>query len=208
MTATLTKKSGKGRTDGVVSELAAYFHVKPGHQEELRAACQRFVEELRRQDPAETIKTGLRDTRHVIFDEGKMLLWATTFETEWDPYVDDAILTVGFEHFADWMQHTVEWDVLFAWVEEAGGLEALSKNTDNPDFEENVRKSTAGLKKILQDGQEQAASYFNPLGSLTMPQVVKAQKLDAAFQEVLDDPTAEEALAHPALKPLLAQAAA
>ncbi|MGW1987001.1 hypothetical protein ACWCPJ_31835 [Streptomyces collinus] len=41
-----------------------------------------------------------------------------------------------------------------------------------------------------------------------MPQVVKAQKINDAFQEVLDDPAAEEALSHPALKPLLAQAAA
>ncbi|MBW8795420.1 MAG: hypothetical protein JF597_18020 [Streptomyces sp.] len=208
MTATITKKAGKGRIDGVVSELATYFHVKPGHVEELQAACRRFVEELRRQDPKETIKTGLRDTRHVVFDEGRMLLWATTFETEWDPYVDDAILSVGFEHFVDWLQHTTEWDELFAWVEESGGLQALSKNSDNPDFEKNVRNSTAGLKKILQDNQEQAAAYFNPLSTFTMPQVVKAQKLDAAFQEVLDDPAAEEALSHPALKPLLAHAAA
>ncbi|MEV6118784.1 hypothetical protein AB0L59_41585 [Streptomyces sp. NPDC052109] len=207
MTATLTKKAGKGRTDGVVSELATYFTVKAGHEEELRAAVQRFVEELRRQDPAQTIKTGLRDTRHVIFDGGKRLLWATTFETEWDPYVDDAILTVGFEHFADWLQHTTEWDDLFAWVQEAGGMEALT-DMEREDFAENVRNSTARLKKILQDGQEQAASYFNPLGPLTMPQVVKAQQVNDAFQEVLDNPAAEEALSHPALKPLLAQAAA
>ncbi|MEU2423492.1 hypothetical protein ABZ619_21135 [Streptomyces sp. NPDC007851] len=207
MTAVLTKKAGKGRTDGVVSELATYFHIKEGHEEEVRAAVQRFVAELRRQDPAQTIKTGLRDTRHVVFDGGRMLLWATTFETEWDPYVDDAILTVGFEHFADWLQHTTEWDELFAWVEEAGGMSALT-DMDRPDFEDNVRSSTARLKKILQDGQEQAASYFNPLGTLTMPQIVKAQNLNTAFQDVLDDPAAEEALAHPALKPLLAQAAA
>ncbi|MYV41189.1 hypothetical protein GT030_20510, partial [Streptomyces sp. SID1328] len=55
--------------------------------------------------------------------------------------------------------------------------------------------------------QGQAASYFNPLGPLTMPQVVKAQQINDAFQEVLDNPAAEEALSHPALKPLLAQAA-
>ncbi|MBW8800623.1 MAG: hypothetical protein JF597_45785, partial [Streptomyces sp.] len=62
----------------------------------------------------------------MVFDGGRMLLWATTFETEWDPYVDDAILTVGFEHFADWLQHATEWDDLFAWVEEAGGMTALT----------------------------------------------------------------------------------
>jgi hypothetical protein len=36
MTATLSKKSGKGITDGVISELSAFFGVKPGHEEELR----------------------------------------------------------------------------------------------------------------------------------------------------------------------------
>jgi predicted type IV restriction endonuclease len=40
-----------------------------------------------------------------------------------------------------------------------------------------------------------------------MPQIKKAQRLQQAFQQVLDDPAAEEALKHPALKPLLVQAA-
>jgi hypothetical protein len=31
-------KSGKGIRDGVVSELAAFFHVKPGHEEQAQAA--------------------------------------------------------------------------------------------------------------------------------------------------------------------------
>ncbi|MGW0211820.1 hypothetical protein ACWDZ8_40950 [Streptomyces sp. NPDC003233] len=203
---TITKKAGKGLTDGVVSELATYFDVKPGHEEQAREAVAKFEEVLRATDPAETIKTGLRDSRHVIFDNGRRLLWATTFETEWDPYVDDAILLVGVQHFLDWMQHTTQWDAISAWYEESGGAAVLADKND-PDFEANARKATAGLKAILQAGQSQAAAYFNPLGSLTMPQILKAQKLDAAFQEVLDDPAAEEALQHPALKPLLAQAA-
>ena len=40
-----------------------------------------------------------------------------------------------------------------------------------------------------------------------MPEIVKGQRVNAAFQRVLDDPAAEEALAHPALKPLLDEAA-
>jgi hypothetical protein len=40
-----------------------------------------------------------------------------------------------------------------------------------------------------------------------MPEIVKAQRLQEAFQQVLDDPGAAEALQHPALKPLLEQAA-
>ena len=41
-----------------------------------------------------------------------------------------------------------------------------------------------------------------------MPQVTKAARVDQAFQQVLDDPAAAQALqASPALKPLLDQAA-
>ena len=55
--------------------------------------------------------------------------------------------------------------------------------------------------------QSPATGYFNNLREWTMPEIVKAQRVQAAFQRVLDDPAAEEALQHPALKPLLEQAA-
>ena len=38
------------------------------------------------------MKTGLRDLRYVLFDGGKRLIFATTFETDWDPYVEDALI--------------------------------------------------------------------------------------------------------------------
>ena len=40
-----------------------------------------------------------------------------------------------------------------------------------------------------------------------MSEIVKAQRLQQAFQQVLDDPAADQALQHPALKPLLDLAA-
>ena len=49
--------------------------------------------------------------------------------------------------------------------------------------------------------------YFNALSDITIPQAKKAQRLQQAFQKVLDNPDAEKALQHPALKPLLEQAA-
>src|SRR5262249_52871918 len=75
MSATMSKKSGKGLSQGVTSELTAFFGVKPGHEEELRAACARFADHCRTLDPQAHMKTGLRDTRHVIFDNGQQLLW-------------------------------------------------------------------------------------------------------------------------------------
>jgi hypothetical protein len=50
-----------------------------------------------------------------------------------------------------------------------------------------------------------AASTF--IAGLLHLALKKAQRLQQAFQQVLDDPAAQEALQHPALKPLLEQAA-
>jgi hypothetical protein len=200
-----TTKSGKGLNYGVISELASFWTVKPGHEEELRAAVRRFAERLSNAPPEETQKTGLRDSRHVIFDDGRRMLWATTFETDWDPYVDDALLLVGLENFLDWMQHTVEGEKVLAWMESAGGLKKFDKN--DPAVKETTKRAGAQLKAIIQSVQTPAAAYFNAVGSLTNPQITKAQRLEQAFQKVLDDPAAEEALQHPGLKPLLEQAA-
>jgi hypothetical protein len=124
---TLSKKSGKGISDGVISELTAFFGVKPGHEEQLREALVRFTAMIRSLDPLKNQKIGLRDTRHVLFDNDTRLLWTTTFETDWDPYLDDALLIVGVEHFIDWMQHVTEANELIAWLQSAGGAEALTK---------------------------------------------------------------------------------
>jgi hypothetical protein len=198
-----TKKSGKGNNHGVISEVSAYLTVKPGHEEEARAACRRFGDMLRNSDPKAVQKTGLRDARLVVFDDGRRLMFASGFETEWDPYVDDAILIVGFQHFLDWLQHTVEAEELVASVK------SLTKGLDenDPAFAEKAKPAGAQLKAVIQKVQTPATTYFNALSDLTLPQIKKAQRVQQAFQQVLDDPAAQEALQHPALKPLLEQAA-
>jgi hypothetical protein len=85
MTTTTNVKSGRGLSYGVVSELATYWEVLPGHEDELRAATARFADVLAQVPLEKNIHTGLRDQRHVIFDNGTRLMWATTFENEWDP---------------------------------------------------------------------------------------------------------------------------
>jgi hypothetical protein len=203
---TLNKKSGKGTNDGVISEMTLFFGIRPGHEEELRAAVARFAEVVRKSDPQATQKTGLRDSRHAIFDNGQRLLWATTFETDWDPYLDDALILVGVEHFIDWMQHIVEAEQLVSWLQSAGGAEKLTQ-ASTAEFEQTVRTTSAGLKAILQSVQVPAAGYWNALAAKTIPEIRKAERVEQAFQQVLDNPAAEEALMHPAMKPLLEQAA-
>jgi hypothetical protein len=205
MAIALSKKSGKGTTHGVVSELTAFFTVQPGHEEQLRAACERFGAAFQDLEPM-TLRSGLRDMKHAIFDNGQRLLFITSFETDWDAYVDDAVSQIGVENWIDWMRHTVEVGQLRGALLETAGLDP-SRTASREDLSRAVTLGSSELKEGLQSAQVRALYYFNDLSTLTVPQIKKAQRVEHAFQQALDDPAAEQALQHPALKPLLEQAA-
>jgi hypothetical protein len=201
------KKSGKGIQEGVISELTTLFEIKPGKEEEVRAGVKRFADYIRKAPLEATVHTGLRSSRHVVFNNGRHLMWLTTFENEWEPYIEDAVIVIGIERFLDWMQHTTASDKVDAWVRDAGGIDTLraaagSFLTD-PAREKAARMSTGGLKDVINSVQFPAAAYFDPLADLTHPQIRKAVKVNEAFQKVLDNPDAAQALRQPALKPLL-----
>jgi len=179
-----SRKSGKGLSDGVVSELTTLFTVKPGHTDQLRAACQTFIGQVRGADAMATQKSGLRDVRLVVFDNDQRLLLTTTFETDWDPYIDDAIMLIGPSNWFDLFQHLAEYT-----------------------GEGFADKSFAAAKQFLQANQVQASAYWNALSDKTVPQIRKGLRVQEAFQQVLDDPSSAQALQQPALKPLLEQAA-
>ena len=63
--------------------------------------------------------------------------------------------------------------------------------------------SLSGLKKYMLDHQIPASGYYNAVSYLTHAEIRKAQLVYEAFQQVLDDPDAGEALQQPALRPLL-----
>ena len=199
----ISVKSGKGISDGVVSELTVLFGVQPGHEEQLREACQRFTDGLHAAGPESHLQTGLRDWKHVIFDNGRRLMLVTTFDTDWDPYVDDAVSNIGVERWIDWMQHTVEAEQLAAALHGTGRPGERS----SAELEQAVAAGSAQLKQVLQAAQVPAVTYFNALADLTMPEVRKGQRVEQAFQQVLDDPAAAQALQQPTLAPLLEQAA-
>ncbi len=54
--------------------------------------------------------------------------------------------------------------------------------------------------------EETAAAYQRNYGG-TVKEIRKALRVNEAFQQVLDDPGAADALRHPVLKPLLNEAA-
>jgi hypothetical protein len=178
-----TKKSGKGLRHGVASEVSAYFHVKPGHEAELRAAIDRFQGALHKAPPELIQRFGLQDMRHVIFDGGTRLNWATSFETDWEPYIDDSVQTFGIEKWYDWFQHCEECPGNF--LELSGKL----------------------LRDFIQSGQVQAAGFFKTISAKTIPELRKAERVKEALDKVLEQPEASTLLQHPALKPLLDEAA-
>jgi hypothetical protein len=208
-TTQVTAKSGKGNRDGVVSELFTIWDVKPGHEEELRAATERLATTLKNAPVELNIQTGLRDERHVIFDGGKRMVWFTTFETDWDPYVEDAFMRIGIDHFTDWIQHLTAEDEWFAHIREAGGEEKFRAATKiyGTAQEKEERIGLSWLKNFLSDRQIPASGFYKAMSYITHAEVRKAHRVNEAFQQVLDDPDAAEALQHPALKPLLEQAA-
>ncbi|RIK44122.1 MAG: hypothetical protein DCC55_03655, partial [Chloroflexi bacterium] len=73
------------------------------------------------------------------------------------------------------------------------------------------RGDTAGappfIKALLQAAQTPATAYIDVLSDQTVPQIRKAQRVERAFQQVLDNPAAAQALDNPALQPLVEQAA-
>jgi hypothetical protein len=62
------------------------------------------------------------------------------------------------------------------------------------------------VRAFVLSAQQTAGAYARNYGG-TVKEIRKAQRVNAAFQQVLDHPDAGEAMQHPALKPLLDEAA-
>jgi hypothetical protein len=181
MSASETGTARPGVSVGPTSEFSLFFHVKPGEGEALRAALRDLQRTpgYRPGDYGMAVAT-IHEARFVLFDDDTRLAFVTSFDGPWDAYMED-FFTSG---------PTLElFDVTFRHVE---GYEGL------PDL--------AALKAFILSAQETAAAYQRNYGG-TVKEVRKALRVNEAFQRVLDDPAAVEALQHPALRPLLDEAA-
>jgi hypothetical protein len=179
MAAPGTETTRPGVAVGPTSEFSLFFHVKPGHATELRDALRELQSSAgyRPGDYDLPIAT-IHEARFVLFDEDTRLLFATSFDGPWDAYMED---------FASKPLHL--FDAIFRHVE---GYEGL------PDV--------AALTAFILSAQVTAAAYARNYGG-TVKEIRKAERVNQAFQQVLDDPQAEEALQHPVLRPLLDEAA-
>src|SRR5215212_11081515 len=164
---------------GPTSEFSLFFHVKPGHGEALR-------ESLRELQAAPGYRPGdyelpiatIHEARFVPFDDDTRLLFATSFDGPWDAYMED---------FAS--KPLQLFDSIFRHVEGYSGLPDLN-----------------AVKEFILSAQVTAGGYSRNYGG-TVKEIRKAERVNKAFQQVLDDPEAAEALQLPAMRPLLDVAA-
>jgi hypothetical protein len=173
--------SRPGVTVGSTSEFSLFFRIKPGHATALRDALRALQDTPGYQPGDYNMAVGtIHEARFVPFDDDTRLLFATSFDGPWDAYMDD-FLTSG--------PTLALFDALFQHVE---GYEGL------PDL--------AALQAFILGAQRTAGGYARNYPG-TVKEIRKALAVNQAFQRVLDDPAAAEALQHPALKPLLDEAA-
>ena len=163
---------------GERSEFLVIGDVIPGHEEELRQTLKRHMADPRTQQAVNQIGT-LHEARFVLLDGGTRLMFASSFDGPWDVYIDDFATTDIGQNFDETWQH----------VQGYPGVKS-------PHIKEWFKERTVVAGNFV-------AAYPEP----TVKQVLKALALQKAFQQVLDTPGAAEALQHPALKPLLDQAA-
>ena len=171
----------KGKTDGTVSEFTVIVDVIPGHEEAIRVAASDTPEKEVPRDAAIANIGTIHDARFVLLDNDTRIQFASNFDGEWDTYIDDFATTHIKYMFNEVFQHTVGYPGV-------GDVEVL--------------------KDWFMEHTEEAASYMRAYPRETVKDVLKALAVRDAYEEVLDAPGAEEALKHPALKPLLDLAAA
>src|SRR4051794_17584987 len=176
-----TRSSRPGVTVGPTSEFSLFFRVKPGQSESLRAALDTLQDTpgYRPGDYGMAIAT-IHEARFVLFDDDTQLAFITSFDGPWDAYMED-FFTSG--------PTLALFDVIFRHTQGYGGL---------PD--------RTALKTFILNAQQTAGAYARNYGG-TVKEIRKAERVNSAFQRVLDHPDVAEALQHPALRPLLDEAA-
>lgn len=182
-----------GTKVGKRGEVTMFYTVKPGHERQIREAIREFFDTPFRknfEDPrvvAVNTKVGVHDVRLVLFDNDTRLIWLTSFDTDWDPYIDDTFaVRDNWVEYAKILQHTNE------------APEGDIANPNHP-----LQQNSRAVKDVFNANRVLATGYFPTFPNVTCRDIVQGERLRKAFQDVLDHAGAEEALEHPALKPLL-----
>lgn len=183
-TSTPVSSPRKGARVEPVSELSVFLKVKPGREQAIREAFNTTPEQAAAMDKAIHDVGTLHQARYCLFDNGTRLLVATTFDDDWDVYIDDFAASY----------------ILDAWDRFLIHCEGY------PD-EGKASLTVHEIKEFLTANQVTAVSFYMTYPGVTVKQIEKALRDEKVFQQVLDNPAAAEALQDPALQPLLELAA-
>jgi len=173
-TSNMTQPKRTGLKLGARTEFLVIGDVIPGHEDALRQVLKDHAANPRTQEAINQIGT-LHEARFVMLDGGKRLMFASSFDGDWDKYIDDFAATAIGLNFDETFGHTQ-------------GYPGVRSPAVKDWF----------MARAIEAGNFVAA-YPEP----TVKQVLRALAVQRAFQQVLDNPSAAEALQHPALKPLL-----
>ena len=150
-----TETSSAGRTGlrrGKVSELTIVFPIAPGGAKRLRAVLDGGVNV----DAPDRVGT-VHDMRYVFLDNDTRILFATTYDGDWDPYVDDFAT-----HIPD------ELDVVFSNCDGWPGVR-------NP-----------AVKDYIAKYQVTARAWYVSSPNLTVKDTKRLEKIGPAVEEFLD----------------------
>ena len=167
-----------GLKDGVCGEFTIIAKIKPGHADAMReeiTSYQTGAEREARRAAFNEIGT-LHDARHLMCNNDTQFLFATVYDGSWDAYIDD-----------------------FGALSVAKGLDGILSHCEGyPGLKD------PSVKDWFAANQLPAMFFFSSYPNLTVKQIWKDQRVNEAFQEVLDTPEFRAALDDPANKALLA----
>jgi hypothetical protein len=142
-----------GRQSGNVSELTAMARLKPGGAERLRRIFNLTKGNF---DGAQRVST-LHDMRFVFFDNDTQILFATTYDGDWDTYIND---------FATKIPELM--DLLFQSVEGWPGI------------------ADPSVKDFIAEHQIDAAGWFVANPQVTVVDVRRFQRMEQAVNAMMD----------------------
>jgi hypothetical protein len=158
----------KGRKAGVVNELSVFLKVKPGHEKQVRQVFTDGDADVDRRAKATMLLNSVgtvHEARTILFDKDTRLLIATSFDGDWDVYIDDFARTKVLDEWERFLIHCVGFP-------DAAGAATLSL------FEK---------KEFLTANQVTAATYDRGYPDVTTKEVIKALNVQSAFQQLLDE---------------------
>jgi hypothetical protein len=146
--------SRPGNRMGQSNEFTLILPLKPGGAERMRKAHEALAGDLRsRLDRVATV----HDLRFVIFDNDTRMIFASTFDGEWEAYIDD---------FATLIPEVIDQE--FQEVEGYPGIHS-------PD-----------IKEFIARHQVTGISFYSAYPDASVRDVWKSLKVSAAFDALLD----------------------